>query len=94
MNSNVISRYDDYQFINEEKFNLMKIGRIWTGDAIIDSKTLTFTTKSPMQSSDVIRYRSRVVAYQSAGNKITTTINNQNSYTSSILTKEKKKQFR
>ena len=90
VNSNVISRYDDYQFINEEKFNLMKIGRIWTGDAIIDSKTLTFTTKSPMQSSDVIRYRSRVVAYQSAGNKITTTINNQNPGTSSILATEKK----
>lgn len=90
VNSNMISRYDDYQFINEEKFNLLKIGRIWTGDAIIDSKTLTFTTKSPILTDDVIRYRSRVVAYQSAGNKITTTINNQNSYTSSILTTEKK----
>ncbi|MCQ4034395.1 type IX secretion system sortase PorU [Kaistella montana] len=90
VNSNIISRYDDFQFINEEKFNLMKIGRIWTGDVISGTKTLSFTTKSPIQSSDVIRYRSRVLGYQSAGNQITTTINNQNPGISSIFPTEKK----
>lgn len=74
----VISRYDDYQFINEEKFNLIKIGRIWTGDAITDAKTVSFTTKSAIQPTDVIRYRSRYIAYQSAGNSMNININNTN----------------
>ncbi|WP_027377558.1 type IX secretion system sortase PorU [Kaistella palustris] len=73
-----ISRYDAYQFINEEKYNLMKIGRIWTGDAINTTKTVSFTTGSAIQPTDIVRFRSRYVAYQSAGNTMTTNINNTN----------------
>ena len=69
--SNIITRYDEYQYINEEKFNLMKIGRIWTGDSFDGNKTVSFTTKSPIQQNDVIKFKSRVIGYQSQGNKIT-----------------------
>ena len=75
LGSETITRYDEFQFLNEEKFNLMKIGRIWTGDAFTASKAVTFTTNSPIQSSDVIRYRSKFVAFQSSGNKVTTSLN-------------------
>lgn len=79
-----ITRYDEFQYLNEEKFNLMKIGRIWTGDAFNDPKTVSFTTKSPIQPTDAIRYRSRVIGYQSQGNSVTINLNNQNSSTLSI----------
>lgn len=89
-NGTIINRYDEYQFINEEKFNLMKIGRIWTGDSFSDSKSVSFTTKSPIQPTDVIRYRTRVIAYQSNGNKVTINLNNTNPITTSIPSDNKK----
>lgn len=73
--SNLITRYDDYQFINEEKFNLVKLGRIWTGDIIPGSKELTFTTKSPMQPDDVIRFKTRVVGYNAQSARINFDVN-------------------
>ena len=90
VNSTIISRYDDFQFINEEKFNLMKVGRIWTGDAFTDNKTITFTTKSPIQPTDVITYRSRFIAYQSQGNKIVVNINNTNPATFTVSADDKR----
>ncbi|WHF51738.1 type IX secretion system sortase PorU [Chryseobacterium gotjawalense] len=90
INSNIISRYDEYQYINEEKFNLMKIGRIWTGDAFNTNKTVTFTTKSPIQPADVISYRSRYIAYQSQGNKMTVNINTINPVTFSVSPDDKR----
>ena len=89
-NSTIISRYNDYQYINEEKYNLMKIGRIWTGDAFNGNKTITFTTKSPIQPTDVITYRSRYIAYQSQGNKMTVNINDRNPGTVSISNSERR----
>ena len=83
-NATVISRYDEYQYINEEKFNLMKIGRIWTGDAFNGNKSVTFTTRSPIQPTDVILYRTRYIAYQAQGNKMTVNINNVNPVTFSV----------
>lgn len=88
--SNPITRYDEYQFINEEKFNLMKIGRNWVGDAFNQTKTVTFTTRSPMQPSDVIRYRSRVIGYLSQGNKVSININNTNPVNLSIPIDDKR----
>ncbi|WP_226064338.1 type IX secretion system sortase PorU [Kaistella polysaccharea] len=81
INATLITRYDAFQYINEEKFNLMKIGRIWAGDPFSGNKTLTFTTNSPIQSTDIIKFRSRTIAYQSQGNKITVNLNNQNERT-------------
>lgn len=76
--SELITRYDDYQFINEEKLNLMKIGRIWVGDNINNGKTLTFSTKSPIQSDDIIQYRVSVVANNSQNNTLRFSINGTN----------------
>lgn len=87
--TDVITRYDEYQYIDEEKFNLMKVGRNWTGDAFNDLKTITFTTKSAILPSDVIRFRTRVVGYQSAGNKIEISLNNKPGSTTTIQTDAK-----
>jgi hypothetical protein len=70
--SELITRYDEYQFINEEKFNLLKLGRTWTGDAIQGTRDITFTTKSPIQTEDIIRFKTQVIGFsaQSANIKI------------------------
>ncbi|QDP86176.1 type IX secretion system sortase PorU [Chryseobacterium sp. SNU WT5] len=88
ISSNIISRYDDFQYINEEKYNLMKIGRIWTGDSFIDNKTVTFTTRSPIQANDYVYYRTRYIAFQSAGNKMAVNINNSNPVTLEIASND------
>lgn len=84
----VITRYDEYQFINEEKYNLLKLGRIWTGDAIPSGHKITFTTRSPIQPTDLIYYRTRFVAYQSSGNSIGININGQKPQTIGIPSNE------
>ena len=87
--STPITRYDDYQYLNEEKFNLMKVGRIWTGDAITGNKTITFTTRSPIRPTDVILYRTRYVAYQSQGNKMSLDMNGLNPATFAVAANAK-----
>lgn len=78
VNSNIISRYDEYQYINEEKFNLMKIGRIWTGDAFTSPKAVTFNTRTPILPTDEIKVRSQVVGYLASGTNVSININNTN----------------
>lgn len=74
--TDLITRYDDYQYINEEKFNLIKLGRIWTGDVIPGSREVLFTTRSPIQPDDVILYKSRVVAFNGQSSSIKLVANN------------------
>ncbi|MCD9855031.1 type IX secretion system sortase PorU [Epilithonimonas sp. JDS] len=73
--ADLITRYDDYQFVNEEKFNLMKLGRIWTGDVIPGTKELTFTTRSPIRADDVIRFKTQVIAYNAQSAKVSFDVN-------------------
>lgn len=73
--SALIDRYDDYQVLNEEKFNLVKLGRIWTGDVITGSRDVTFNTKSPMRPDDVIRFRTQVVGYNAQSGRISFDVN-------------------
>jgi hypothetical protein len=69
------TRYDDYQFINEEKFNLLKLGRTWTGDAIPNAREVVFTTKSPIKADDPIKFRSRVVGFNAQLAQVTMSFN-------------------
>ena len=71
----LITRYDDYQFINEEKFNLVKLGRVWTGDAIPTSREIVFNTRSPIKADDPIKFTSRVIAYNAQLGKINMNFN-------------------
>ncbi len=84
-----ITRYDEYQYINEEKYNLMKIGRVWTGESFNDSKNVKFTTRTPLLSTDVVRYRSRVFGFQSQGNALKSTFNGQNPSVKTINSNDK-----
>lgn len=78
----LISRYDDYQVINTDQKNLLKVGRIWVEDqSIITEKTLTFNLNSPIQGSDLIRYKTQVIGHSSQGNSMGFSINNQNPLT-------------
>lgn len=76
--SDLITRYDDYQFVDEEKYNLMKIGRVWVGDAFNKEKSITFNTRSPIRENDDVYYKISVVAYKSQGNTIDFNINGKN----------------
>ena len=76
---NLITRYDDYQFINDDELNIMKLGRTWVDDALfVSPKTVTFTTKSPIQPGDEVRYRARAVGFNGSGTTLAFNINNQN----------------
>lgn len=72
----LITRYDNYQVINNDQKNLLKVGRTWVEDTPFNSeKTITLTTNSPIQPSDVIRYRTRVIGYRSQQNSIDINLN-------------------
>lgn len=75
----LITRYDDYQYINEEKFNLLKLGRVWVGDAISGNREVSFTTKSPMRPGDAVIVRGQAVAFNAQSTKINIDINGQSS---------------
>lgn len=77
--SDLIKIYDDYQYLNEEKFNILKLGRIWVGDAFQGNKKVSFVTRSPLSTNDRIVVKSRVISYNSEKNSITFDINGTNS---------------
>jgi hypothetical protein len=67
----MITRYDNYSVINKDQKNLVKVGRTWVEETPFNSdKTVTFTTNSPIQANDIIRYRSQVIGYKSQQNTI------------------------
>lgn len=74
----LITRFDDYQFINEEKFNLVKLGRIWTGDVISGTKEVVFNTRSAIRQEDVIRFKTQVIAHHGQSTKLTIGVNGNN----------------
>lgn len=77
-----ITRYDDYQVINNDQKNLLKVGRIWVEDqSFTTEKTININTNSPIQGGDVIRYRTQVIGFKAQQNNISFSINNQNAYT-------------
>lgn len=85
----LLTRYDAYQYINEEKFNILKFGRTWTdGQSFVDPKAVTFTTSSPILADDLITYRARIVGFESAKNKVTFNINQKNSQTANNSDKQ------
>ena len=77
--SKVYTRYDDYQFINEEKTNFLNIGRLWVGDAFNSNKSVSFTTKTAIKPTDTVKIKSSVYVKNATNDKITYSINGQNS---------------
>ncbi|MDO4225599.1 MAG: type IX secretion system sortase PorU, partial [Bergeyella zoohelcum] len=73
----LFTRYDDYQFINEEKNNLIKLGRVWVGDAFTNDIAVKFTTKTPLRSDDIVNYRTSFVGYKVDKNSLSLSINGQ-----------------
>ncbi len=90
----MITRYDSYQVINNDQKNLLKVGRTWVEDTPFSTeKTITLTTNSPMQPTDVIKYRSRVIGYRSQQNSMEIKINDLNLYQSTVPTDEPNYQY-
>ncbi|MGX9987093.1 type IX secretion system sortase PorU [Soonwooa purpurea] len=73
--NNLITRYDDYQYINEEKFNLIKLGRLWVGDAFTTNKEVKFDLRTPLNANDNISYRTRVVSLNGEKNQMEFSVN-------------------
>lgn len=76
-----ITRFDEYQYINQDKFNLLKLGKVWVDDSFSTEKSVSFKTRTPILASDVVRYRYSVVSFNGANNTLQATINGQNPYT-------------
>ncbi|OBW42779.1 hypothetical protein AB670_00863 [Chryseobacterium sp. MOF25P] len=84
--SQLITRFDNYQVINNDQRNLLKVGRIWVEDqGFITDKAVTFNLNSPIQGGDIIRYRTNVIAWRSQNNKIDFDINGQNPDSHSLI---------
>lgn len=84
--SQLITRFDNYQVINNDQRNLLKVGRIWVEDqGFINDKAVTFNLNSPIQGGDIIRYRTNVIAWRSQNNKIDFDINGQNPDSHSLI---------
>ncbi|KQT33100.1 hypothetical protein ASG22_17930 [Chryseobacterium sp. Leaf405] len=74
----LITRFDNYQVINNDQKNLMKVGRTWVEDApFVTDKTVSFTTASAIQPGDVIRYTAQAIGFRSQKNTLSIDINNQ-----------------
>ena len=85
----LITRYDDYQVINADQKNLLKIGRTWVEDqSFTTEKIITFNLNSPIQGSDEIRYKTQVIGYRSQGNSMSFDINSQNPFTQTSVTND------
>ncbi|MDF2553274.1 MAG: hypothetical protein K0R77_2549 [Chryseobacterium sp.] len=77
-----ITRYDNYQVINNDQKNLIKVGRTWVEETpFTTDKTVTFNLNSPIQGGDNIKYLTQVIGYRSQGNNIGFDINSQNPIT-------------
>ncbi|MBT2620441.1 MULTISPECIES: type IX secretion system sortase PorU [Chryseobacterium] len=82
----LITRFDNYQVINNDQKNIMKVGRVWTEEApFTTDKTVTFNLASPIQGADNIKYRTKIIGYKTQGNSISFDINNQNAQTYSTI---------
>ena len=76
----LITRYDAYQFINNDEKNLLSLGRIWVErQSFYNERKITLKTTAPIQPSDFIQYRAKVIGYGSNGNQFRLQVNNQNS---------------
>lgn len=75
MPTKVYTRYDDYQFINEEKNNFLNIGRLWVGDAFNNNKSITFNTKTNILPTDTLKIKSSVYVQNANSDKITFSVN-------------------
>lgn len=81
----LITRYDSYQVINNDQTNLLKVGRIWVEDTPFSTeKTITLTTNSPIQPTDIIKYRSQVIGYRSQTNSLNIKINDLNPFNDTV----------
>ena len=81
----LITRYDDYQVINNDQKNLLKVGRIWTDETPFSTdKSIVVNVATPIQPGDVIKYRTQVVGFGAQQNSIVFNINNLNPFTSTV----------
>lgn len=77
--STLISRYDAYQFVDNDEKNILKVGRVWVENTpFTTNRNIVFNTNSPILPTDDIRYRVSVASYLSQGNNVTFSINSQN----------------
>ncbi len=72
------TRFDDYQFINNDKSNLLKLGRVWVDDSFSGEKKIDFDLKTPLLATDEVIYRVSVVSYNGSNNSYNFNINGSN----------------
>lgn len=73
----VFNRYDDYQFLNEEKTNFLNIGRLWVGEPFNSAKSTTFTTNTPLLSTDEVKVKISVYVQNANNDNLSYSLNGQ-----------------
>lgn len=80
-----ITTYDDYQFVNKDEFNILKVGRVWVeAQHFTNNKTVSFSLPSSIPSGSSVRYRTRLVAYGAQGSQLGFNINGANAQTTNV----------
>ncbi|WP_018676489.1 type IX secretion system sortase PorU [Riemerella columbina] len=69
--------YNAYQFINEDKTNFKGLGRLWVGEAFNQNREITFNLKEPINTSDIVQLRVRVISNDAENAKINLNIGTQ-----------------
>ena len=83
--TSLITRYDDYQVINNDQKNLLKVGRIWAEETPFSApKNIVINVATPIQPGDVIKYRTQVIGFNAQQNSVSFNINNLNPFTSAV----------
>ncbi|MCX8523986.1 type IX secretion system sortase PorU [Chryseobacterium formosus] len=74
-----ITKFDNYQVVNNDQRNLLKVGRVWVEDqGFTTDKAVTFNLNSPIQAGDIVKYRTQVIGWRAQQNSINFNINSQN----------------
>ena len=83
----LITSYDEYQYVDNDQINLLRLGRTWVESASYTTpKTVTFTLAEPVVPDSVLKYSASNVAHKAQGTSLVATVNGKNPQTFPIAT--------
>lgn len=82
--ADIFTKYDAYQYINNDKYNLLKLGKVWVDDSFNTDKQVTFQLDSPLSTTDQVYYRISVVSYNGQSNSFKYNVNGTNEKSLSV----------
>lgn len=73
--SDLETEFDSYQYLDEEKNNLLNLGRLWVGDAFTSTKTVSLRPEYPIKPGSVLKYRYNIISNNGSSNTMEVKLN-------------------